>query len=222
MGKRLWTRWGFGSVLGVSLFDGLEIRLLIRVLELNIRIHSVPHFHDLVEIMVINLSLGEGEVAAKCNVYVINILLVVKLLLDDFPKMLHLLHVAIGVVLLGVMGIRWVKGDILFVVLVKTESFGPAVLVLLLFQDKGHNILLGSKVFGGWSPDLVVHTIFDHLSLLVKIKPRVKHGVEPKISSQSGESVRDTKGINLPTDVWHVFLLEFFFNESVAGHKIID
>lgn len=85
MGKRLWTRWGFGSVLGVSLFDGLEIRLLIRVLELNIRIHSVPHFHDLVKIMIINLSLGEGEVAAECNVYVINILLVVKLLLDDFP-----------------------------------------------------------------------------------------------------------------------------------------
>lgn len=171
LGKRLWSRWGFGSVLGVSLFDGLEIRLLIRVLEFNVRVHSVPHFHDLVKIMIINLSLGEGEVAAKCNIYVINILLVVKLLLDDFPKMLHLLHVAIGVVLLGVMGIRWVKGDILLVVLVETESFGPAVLVLLLFQDKGHNILLGSKVFSGWSPDLVVHTIFDHLSLLVKIKP---------------------------------------------------
>mgnify|MGYP006085713459 CR=1 FL=1 len=157
--------------MGVSLFDGLEIRLLIRVLEFNVRVHRVPHFHDLVKIMIINLSLGEGEVAAKCNVYVIDILLVVKLLLDDFPKMLHLLHVAIGVVLLGVMGIRWVKGDILFVVLVETESFGPAVLVLLLFQDKGHNILLGSKVFNSWSPDLVVYTSFDHLSLLVKIKP---------------------------------------------------
>ena len=157
--------------MGVSLFDGLEIRLLIRVLEFNVRVHRVPHFHDLVKIMIINLSLGEGEVAAKCNVYVIDILLVVKLLLDDFPKMLHLLHVAIGVVLLGVMGIRWVKGDILFVVLVETESFGPAVLVLLLFQDKGHNILLGSKVFNCWSPDLVVYTSFDHLSLLVKIKP---------------------------------------------------
>jgi len=135
---------------------------------------------------------------------------------------LHLFDVAVGVVLFSEMWILWVKSNILLIVLVKTEALWPAVLILLLFQNESHNILLGAKVFDGWSPDLVVHAIFDHFSLLVKIKSRVKHGVEPKISSQPCESVRYTKGVDLPTDVWHVLLMKFFFNESVTSHKIID
>lgn len=136
--------------------------------------------------------------------------------------MLHLLDVAVGVVLLGEVGIFWIKYDVLFVVLVKTEALWPAVLIFLLFQDKGQNILLSSEVLNGWSPDLGILTIFDHFSLLVEIEPREKHGVKAEVSGQSRKSVRHSEGIDLPADVWHILLLQFFSDESVSSHEIVN
>ena len=88
------------------------------------------------------------------------------------------------------------------IVLVEGETLWPAILSLLLGHEETQDVFLGTEVFLGWSPDLHLLVLFDKLHLLFEIYSSEEHGIKTDIFGQSSVTIRYTKGVDLPTNVW--------------------
>ena len=87
----------------------------------------VPVLDNFVQVVVVDFSLSEGEIAAKSQRHVVALLGVQK----SFDHLCEVVHLLLGVELLALL----VKDNLLVVVLVKGKPLGPTVVALLLSQQ---------------------------------------------------------------------------------------
>lgn len=116
---------------------------------------------DSIKEEIVDLSLSESHVASIGHVDFVSFL-VVDEGLDNTSEMLHLVHA-----FFVEFGIFLIKSDMVVIVLIEGETLWPAVLSLLLGHEETQDVLLGTEVFFGWSPDLHLLVLLNKLHLLV-------------------------------------------------------
>jgi hypothetical protein len=124
---------------------------------------------------IINLSLGESEIATVCDKYVIR-LLRLNHPIYYFLQVVHLLFTIVVFIIFGF------EINVIMVVLVESETFRPAVITAFLCHNNGKNIFFGSKVLFVSSPNLHLLFFLLEFNLLFSINSCEEHSIKSNVS----------------------------------------
>jgi len=196
----------------VHLLNFLQISRWSRVDHFYFRVNFVPVVDHLIQVEVIDLSLGKREIAAEGQEYMV-IALGQDHLVDQVVEVVHFLR---GVVLF----VFFVKSYLFVVILVKTEPSWPAVLTCLLRHQNGKNVFLSTEIVLSRSPNLELGFVLSLLQFLICINPGKKHRIKSNIPRQSCQALRYSKRINLPRNL-RLIDTDLFLQKPMSCHVVI-